>query len=114
MSTSSSVTMQATTMSPYKRRKEQREQLHKLIDEVVAEIAMEDEAERNGTLHPDLVKERQRLRAIISKSCEPVDEFLRNKLLADEAKEDLNETMNDSFFAGVSLEEMDELQKLDF
>jgi len=53
MSTSSSVTMQATTLSPYKRRKEQREQLHKLIDEVVAEITMEDEAERNSTLHPD-------------------------------------------------------------
>jgi len=59
------------------------------------------------------VKERQRLRAFISKSCEPVDEFLRNKLLADATKEDLDETMNDSFFAGVSLEEMDELQKLD-
>ncbi len=51
---------------PYQRRKKQREFLYSVVKEVIAEIAMEDEAERNGTLHPDLVKERKILRAAIA------------------------------------------------
>ncbi len=98
-------------------RKQQKDFLQSIIAEVVAEIEMEDDAERNGTLHPDLVKERIELRSRIRALCQPVDEVAENIRIQKEFDEmkQMNEPMeiDTSFFAGVTLEEMDELQKMD-
>jgi len=96
-------------------RKQQKDFLQSIIAEVVAEIEMEDEAERNGTLHPDLVKERIELRSRIRALCQPVDEVAENIRKEFDEMKQMNEPMeiDTSFFAGVTLEEMDELQKMD-
>jgi len=57
---------------------------------------MEDEAERNGTLHPDLVKERKILRAAIAKSCgEKLDDTMDDTMNdADEFDESASARIN--------------------
>ncbi len=100
-------------------RKQQKEFLYSVVEEVNAEIEMEDEAERNGTLNPDLLKERLYFRSRMQAMMLPVDEVAENIRFSKQRKETKAEKHLDGnifplfCLADVTLEEMEQLQRMD-
>jgi hypothetical protein len=112
---STTVTLVSTNGSVTRhQRRIEKKFLASVVQEVIAEIEMEDEAERNGTLNPELLKERLYFRSRMQAMMLPVDEVAENIRLSKQREETkAANQLNTTFFADVTLEEMEQLQRMD-